>query len=531
MYVALLFFPVSLAVSSFNNSSTNYSRTLDELEDALYKGFDEVWPFMKQFPTVADLKVQRSDLYKAIVNQGSWTEYSLQKIINKIIEGEKIRILIVGESISAGANLGCRNNRRTYHYGLVMWWLKTVTMATGSRLRRHQVAVGGVATNYFDRCWKEYLHKNESLDLVLWEFAFNDANAVNQRKSIERFTISVAKIEEIPGLMFISFFRKNFIENFTSRKKINPCDTVMDEMNKRHEKHEVIIENVAEYYGVTLLDLERSICSALERNSSALRIQQMFSIDHPSFLAHAQMTFILIHYLRANFANIVKKLKSGMNNENKEHDKTILAFKGKFGMIKAVNENGRNEVNIKLKKGKRKKAMPMALYLTNAEAEFYDEPICWTAVTPNIHKRLKHNLFDLETKYSSSFKKLVKMDWRDADERRSDSTGGYYTSQKNQTIQFDFTVPSVKEQTKWQISIGIRNKFYGGSVEVLLQSYRNETKRSESVEVSKEIIDSSTKFYSGVNVYDLSTKTTPGKKSLKIRTLTGGIHICAIIIS
>lgn len=521
------------------NKDLNTSSIIERLEDALYKGFDEVWPFIKQFPTVSDLRVQRSDLYQGIVNEGPWTEYSLRKIIEKVINGEKIHVLIVGESISAGANLGCRNNRRTYHYGMVMWWLKTITVATGSRLKRHQVAVGGVATNYFDRCWKEYLHQNETFDLLIWEFAFNDATAINQSKSIERFTISVANLQDIPGLLFVSFFRKNFFEHFASRKESNPCDIVMEEVNKRHEKHEVVIENIAKYYGVTLLDLERSTCMALQRNSSALGIQHMFNIDHPSYLAHAQMTFILIHYLRRNFANIVQKLKLEMNKELKndmkkqaeKHKEKPSGFKRLIRMSIGSGEKKRNGAKLHLKPGK--KIIPMALYLSNSEAQFNDEPICWTAILPNIHKKAKHDLFDLNTKYSKSFKKIVKMDWRDSDERRYDSTGGYYTSKMNQTIRLEFAVPSSKEQSTWRISVAIRNKYFGGDVEVSLQSFVNdgESGRRESVEVSKDIFDSSTKISSGVNVFDLSTKTAPGKKLLKIRTLTGGVYICAIIIS
>ena len=525
VFLALNLIQLTLAIHSANNT------TIDKLEDALYKGFHDVWPFKKQFPTVSDLRVDRSDLYEGIANEGPWTEYCLRKIIEKVLKGEKIRVLIVGESISAGANLGCRNNRRTFHYGLVMWWLKTITVATGSRLSRHQVAVGGVATSYFDRCWKEYLRKNETFDLILWEFAFNDADTINQSKSLERFTISVAKLNDIPGLIFVSFFRKNFFENYVSPKKSNPCDKVLDEMNKRHEQHEVIIENIAKYYGVTLLDLERTVCSALRSNSSALGMEHMFNIDHPSYLAHAQMTFILIHYLRANFANIVKKMKLELKKEIKTKNETISGFKRKLQISFSTVAKRSNLTKLHSKENK--KIIPKALYLTNDETDFNEEPICWTAVLPDIRKKVKHDLFDLKTKYSKAFKKLVKMDWRDADEKRFDSTGGYYTTKSNQTIRFDFTIPTAKEQTKWQISLAVRNKFFGGNVEVSLRSAVNatETGRRELVELSKDFFDSSTKKYSGVNVYDLSKKTTPGKKTLKIKTLSGGIHICGIIIS
>ena len=528
----LLYLQVLIVAQSFALQSSKNTTNIDKLDDALYKGFSEVWPFIKQFPTLSDLRLQRSDLYEGIANEGPWTEYSLRRIIDKVLNGSKIHVLIVGESISAGANLGCRNNRRTYHYGMVMWWLKTISLATGSRLTRHQVAVGGVATNYFDRCWKEYVDKNETFDLVIWEFAFNDANAVNQSKSLERFTISVAKLQELPGLIFVSFFRKNFFEDYVSRKGSNPCDKVMQEMDKRHEQHEVTIENVAKYYGVTLLDLERAVCSGMKRNTSSLGMQHMFNVDHPSFLAHAQMTFILIHYLRGSFANIVNKMKMSMKKESKVKNATKQGFKRKLNIHSKVKV-AKGKIENKLRFDKEKRTLPPPLYLSPEEANLYEEPICWTAVLPNINIKPKHDLFDLKTRHSKSFKKMAKMDWRDADEKRFDSTGGYLTSKTNQTIRFTFSVPSVKDQAKWRVSLAIRNKYFGGNVEVVLENYvkRNGTGHDEFVETSKDLIDSSTKTYSGVNVYELSKKTAAGKKMLRIKTLTGGIHICGIIIS
>lgn len=510
LLLTLLLLPLGIGAQSINRTA------LQELEDALYKGFADVWPFIKSFPEVSDLRVQRSDLYQGIANQGPWTEYSLQGIINKILNQKKIRVLIVGESISAGANLGCRNNRRTFHYGLAMWWIKAITAATGSRLTRHQIAVGGVATNYFDRCWKEYLYKNETFDLVLWEFAFNDAEARLQSKSIERFTRSVANLDDIPGLIFVSFFRKNFFEQYTSRNDPNPCDKIRDEINRRHDPHEIHIANVASYYGVTLIDLERTACSALDRNSTILSMQHMFSIDHPSFLAHAQMTYILIHYLRATFAGIVKKMKNNLKIGRGNNNKTDKGFKRK---LPAPEFNHRRKI------------LPQPIYLTQNEININDKPICWTAVLPNIHIKPQHDLFDLKVKYSKHFKKLEKTDWREADEKRYDVTGGFYTTKKNETIKFEFLLPP--ERPKWRVAIAIRNKFYGGNIEVSLRTRTNHTQsgRREEIELSKDIINSSTQEYSGVNVYDLSKKVSAGKKTLFIKTVTGGVHICGIIAS
>ncbi|XP_065066504.1 uncharacterized protein LOC135692317 [Rhopilema esculentum] len=527
----MLFQLLPLALLSLGLAQSANKNGLSRLEEALYKGYDEVWPFSVQFPAVSDLRVKRTDLYEGIANLGQWSEYSLGKILEKALDKKKIKILVVGESITLGANLGCHNNKRTYHYGLTRWWLRTIVNATGSKLARHQIAVGGVGTNYFDRCWKEYLNANETFDLVLWEFAFNDAQAVNQSKAIERFTRSVAGLPEIPGLIFISFFRKSFFESYTSRKSVNPCDKIVDDISKKHESHELTIKTVAEYYGITLLDLERTVCSALEGNSSALSMQHMFNRDHPSFLAHAQMTFILIHYMRATFANIVRKLKFSIQRESNMSNITRFRFKRKLQHFSKRSKTIKLDGSAKSASKHHKKILLPSIFLTKEEADVYDEPICWTAVLPNIHKKPKHDLFDLQIKHSKSFMRLKKTDWRDADEKRYDSTGGFYTTKANQTISFDFTIPKVEEKSKWQISVAIRNKFFGGDVQLSLRNHVNRRDTDREEQEATDVIDSSVKVYSGVNVFDILRKTDPGKKTLTIRTLTGGVHICGIIIS
>ncbi len=495
------------------------SKNLDliqDLETALYKGFDEVWPFLERFSSPSELRVDKVDLYKGLVNLGPWTEFAMNRIIEKVLNRETIRMLIIGESISAGANLGCRNNKRTFHHGLASWWEKTITAATGSRLIRHQIAVGGVATNYFDRCWKEYLYANETFDLVLWEFTFNDADAVDQCKSLERFTRSLADLDNAAGLIYVSFFRKTFFDQYTSRTSKNPCETVSEEAERRHEEHEKTIAKTANYYGVTLCDLEQAICSAMENKNSSLKVKYMFNTDHPSFLAHAQMTFILIHYLRGSFARIVSQMKLPFSStiEMKANKKSSLFV--------ASTE-----------KPKVESSLPSPIYLTQDEADMASEPICWTAVQPNNRQKPKHDLFDLRVKHTKSFKKLGKMDWKDTDERRFDSTGGYQTTKTNQTIRFDFVVPPRPGRTHRRISIAIRNKFFGGKIEVILRSYvrRSANSRSEPIDVDNDVIDSSTNTFSGLNVFDLSNEVGPGRKSLVVKTVTGGVMICGIIIN
>eukprot|EP00794_Sanderia_malayensis_P008745 gene8745-9679_t len=494
---------------------------LKKLEDGFYKRFEEVWPFLASFQSLSELRVQRQDLYKGMTNLGPWTQFSLNRILAKVLRRESIRVLIIGESISAGAELGCRNNQRTFHYGLASWWNKTITAATGSKLIRHQIAVGGVATNYFDRCWKEYLYDGETFDLIIWEFAFNDADAVDQCKSIERFTRSIAELENTPGLIFVSFFRKTFFDDYISKSGKDPCSEVDEEVERRHEDHEVTIAKVADYYGITLCDLEAVVCNALKTRSSSLKVQHMFRNDHPSFLAHAQMTFVLIHYLRASFENTIRDITG-----------PTLA-----GRTFATDPQKRSKSSVGEPSGKKvtmvKNSIPSPLYLNVEEADMAPEPICWTAVLPNYHTKPKHDIFNLRVKHSKAFTKVEKMNWRDADEIRFDSTGGYQTSKPNQTLRIDFKVPPRPGRTHRRISVAIRNKYFGGDFEAILRSYVHSSSKNAkvAVDISTDTFDSSIKHVTGLNVYDLSSQVGPGNKSLIIKTKTGGVMLSAIIIN
>eukprot|EP00794_Sanderia_malayensis_P008737 gene8737-9670_t len=513
--MASAIFRVSSPANSFDQS------LLKKLEDGFYKRFEEVWPFLASFQSLSELRVQRQDLYKGMTNLGPWTQFSLNRILAKVLRRESIRVLIIGESISAGAELGCRNNQRTFHYGLASWWNKTITAATGSKLIRHQIAVGGVATNYFDRCWKEYLYNGETFDLIIWEFAFNDADAVDQCKSIERFTRSIAELENAPGLIFVSFFRKTFFDDYISKSGKDPCSQMEEEVERRHEDHEVTIAKVADYYGITLCDLEAVVCNALKTRSSSLKVQHMFRNDHPSFLAHAQMTFVLIHYLRASFENTIRDITGP----------TLV------GRAFATDPQKRSKSSVGEPSGKKvtmvKNSIPSPLYLNVEEADMAPEPVCWTAVLPNYHTKPKHDIFNLRVKHSTAFTKVEKMNWRDADEIRFDSTGGYQTSKPNQTLRIDFKVPPRPGRTHRRISVAIRNKYFGGDFEAILRSYVHSSSKNAkvAVDISTDTFDSSIKHVTGLNVYDLSSQVGPGNKSLIIKTKTGGVMLSAIIIN
>ena len=464
---------------------------LDKALEALKLPFESSWPFMKRFHNQGSLRMRQEDALKGISYDGVWSKNTMERIAKKILRKETVNIFIIGESVSIGADLGCQNRRRTYHYGLSRWWLKTIANYTGCKIHRHVIAVGGVATNYFDRCWKEYLVGNETIDLVLWEFALNDADAVSYRTSIERFTRSIAKYHSSPGMIFVTFFRKTFFDEYLNRNSGHPC--------QRHEMHELILESLARYYSVTLIDLEKTVCSVLSSNSSRLSVRDLFVSIHPSSLAHAQMTYLIIHYMRTTLYNII-------NNWRKDEI---------FTTINNIISSKDPQV-----------ILPDPIYLNSSEIHSAFEPICWTAILPNYHIKPKHYLFDLPITKFKGFKRILHTNWRDADETRYDSTGGYVAYDKGQKLDIRFNCPGGND-TERTISVAIRNKYFGGDVFVYLDRYKkygNSTK--------PYAIDSSVKEHTGVNVYNLPMKVSSGRNhTLTIKTVKGGVMFCAVIIS
>lgn len=280
---------------------------------------------------------------------------------------------------------------------LLIWWNKTIGNVTGSKMVRRVLAVGGVATDYFDRCWTEYLEDDETFDIALWEFNINDASFTNGT-SVERFTRSVFSKFNRLDLLFTIFYTKNLLAA------------------KRHSLNEEIVKDNAKYYNITCINIEPMTNHSTEK----LELQHMYTKDHPSILAHAHMALSLISY----YTRVLLRLLDSL-----------------------VDEDTTDKIDLNL-------TLPSPKFVTN---DHYDTT-CWTAVTFDFNNHnLKHSLFALSANASKGFQQVLD-GWKDVPEIRSDMTGGYKTSKANEHLYLTFNVTRNENQQSREVSLAFRGK-------------------------------------------------------------------------
>ena len=106
----------------------------------------------------------------------------------------------------------------------------------------HVINSVDISSNYFSRCWREYLQDGEEFDIAIWEFNINDAKENNLKKTLEIFTRSFYKRFMRIDLLFAVFYRslislKSYIGIYKKIKKYIFCICM-------HEKFRTFYTNI-----------------------------------------------------------------------------------------------------------------------------------------------------------------------------------------------------------------------------------------------------------------------------------------------
>jgi len=237
-------------------------------DPTLYK--EQILEKLKEKPEILDIITGNLNLERFllhIMNETLMTNTrnAIQTLLQKAFRGENIKVVIIGESVTVGADLGVNNTALVYQHHLVEWWNKLFGQITGSLMEVRKVAVGGVSSVYFGRCWKVYLSLIEPFDFVMWEFNINDFSMkdIEVTVSIERYIREwFAKYHVTPSLFLV----------FYGRFKYN--QTV-------YGHAENITSLMAHHHNVSCLSIEPLLVRS--------HFQEMFTKNHPSAVVHSQM--------------------------------------------------------------------------------------------------------------------------------------------------------------------------------------------------------------------------------------------------
>ena len=310
----------NIMANSFNNDKDSFNRALQHTH--ILKGSF----FSANFstPDLIQLDVQNEKI--GIQLSGQETVNRLKLLFDEKVKlGKDVHLLVVGGSSSLGADLGCQSEVQTFHAAFTSWWNEIVYPHTNSRLHKHVVAIGGVGTSYMSHCWKNYLQDVVEIDLLFWEFFINDFFYDGYDESVKRFLSGVLGYQSSkPAPIFIKFSQAN----------IFPGDqlTCVVTNLKFQQKAQVIKENV-ERFRVSTIDMQRIICDNLKNKMFSLSKEKYFINHHPSHLAHAQIGYSLINYIRNILITFLNSPSSTTENElTVTRDVMVKQEAGSFGM-------------------------------------------------------------------------------------------------------------------------------------------------------------------------------------------------------
>ncbi|KAK2563307.1 hypothetical protein P5673_013678 [Acropora cervicornis] len=453
-----------------------YRHELKSLEISLSQDFMSNWIYYQK--SLDQIEITASMLRSGIANLGSPNR--LKSIFRKALTGTDIDVLVVGGSISAGGGIekDRGNVEGVYYRALSDWWNKTVTPITTSQLKINAVAIGGTDSEYFSYCVKNYMRSLP--DIVIWELAANDYQRYKGRnfapaKPLEQLTRIILSLPSHPALIFANFFRGNYYRTTVGQD----CPDSEDEGGR----------TIAEYYKLTALSWRNVICSSLA--GEELDLKKLFSSDgyHPSLLGHAQMSTLLISYLKGVLEETVSQQMTLSRNESSQ----------------------RNELD------EPSTALPKPIF----DIPVSPKPYCWTLLTPDYDKKLRNTLPDLEFTEATDFQFANISHWP----VRRDRLRCLKAMETGAMLKMTFAVPLRKlssdenqNSTERELAITTHNSF-GGSGAVWVDGERDSAKIIKELDGQRR-----------TQVDVLTQNLAPGRHTMTVWALQPGFCISAVAV-
>jgi len=436
----------------------------------------------KNFNNCDTLKLDDQSIKLGLEHSGSSTNKAIQRLTTKALNGKNITMLSYGGSSSCGADLGPHNKNLTFHHIVQTWWNNAIAPITGSYMERNVISVGGVGSKYFGICWKEYLPPNTEIDLIVLEFFLNDPYSNIYGKVIEKFIRSILLYHSQPGLIFAKFSSKS---RFVKKSKLTISN-----------KKDQILSQLAKSYQFTSLNLYRSVFYKL-KHSRNIQIDDLYAgiyHSHPSKLAHAQMAYLIITYLKNQILGEVK-------------------FRTESQIWSSLKNTSNIVIIINPQKQTILPTLPQAVFNT-----IDINSTCWSAILPDDRFIMPHSLFSLHVEYMKGFVKYKQHDWDVNKAVRSDVRGGYLAQSGNASIRIVFPISLTSKGHVYASVSGVDN----GGMTVIKVSSNQGYRRTLTINCSRKVYTSQHVYYIG--------KFPTGKNTLVIKTIYGCCLFHAVMV-
>ena len=369
-----------------------------------------VWKDRLVYRNLKQLSVTQSSIDNAIHDYGQDSS-RLWGIFRKVLEGNCIKMIVIGGSNSAGG--GISDHRQLFHQLFLQWWNRVVLPCTGSKLIMNNLSLGGTGSDFFSLCLQNYLSQMKDPDLVLIELSVNDYGYLYGRAAepMEQLTRRVLSLSSKPFVIFVALV--DLIEKVKWWRDIpNPGCLNLEDLGQLE---------IARHYNLTVLSWRDIVCP-MDNGSSKRRIEirsNMINDDHfhIGVKSHVQVAIMLVRHFKKVLRRDLSPLKS------------------------------------KLKRAKSvKKIVPLFMNKT-----IQGKPQCWSLLSTNWRKPDFTQSLDVTVLGHAGFREITPQSpcakaANSGD--RTDSFGGWLSENKG-LIAFSFFLPNLSKNSSNNRSIGL----------------------------------------------------------------------------
>ena len=457
-----------------NKMGTKDLLGFDKLISAIETNPFKIWYFKDSFKSLEDLLLTPELLVSEAVERKT-TRNRLQNVMTRALLGQDIGVAIMGGSISAGGGLinDYPDLRGIYYRVFIDWWEKAVQLFTNSKIRLHNLAVGGTCSNFYSFCYKTLLKPQETTDIIFLEFSVNDYVCFKNSQfpkalSLEKLTRSVLSEQSSPAVMYI-----NFIQGVQSIAQCNRLENNGGTM-------------LAWHYGITSISIRSSLCPNPENRKTPL----MFSSDgnHASLIAHAQMAIMIINTARDALMGAIRGAKRDINANIPSHD------------------------------------LPRNVFYSMGTTEGVPDPLCYTLITPDVHQKVLNPSFFVKAAESIGFKPFEKeaigfrktpLGQNISGPLRTDGFGGWLAKKENSTLKLQLFLP--QDNVTRSVAVVFRTYGYGGKAEIWLDNNK------------PGVVISFMSPFGYTRLVTIAKHVTSGSHVLNVRTVKAGkVMLCGI---
>ena len=244
------------------------------------------------------------------------TSPRLTSVIQKTLQGESLRIAVIGGSNSAGG--GIENKDDIFYRMFVSLWNHVIKPKTGSLMQLSVLALGGTGSDFFSLCLQNYIHRGAIAfpDIIIVKLSVNDYGTRYgaAAKPLEQLTRILFNLPSKPAVFYVNLV-DNIEEEVETNRIFNPLCRNMEDLGQ---------SAIAKHYGITSFSWRDVVCPKTKNGEHVIQIKPgMLSKDGAHFgkKSHVQLAYIMIHYFQTSVKETLQSDCSlGKSNSNSKDE-------------------------------------------------------------------------------------------------------------------------------------------------------------------------------------------------------------------